>query len=59
MHALISTTSLAAESLNLASEIGSIAPRMQADIVGFDGDPLKDAYAASWTVFVMKGGRVV
>src|SRR5262252_6618935 len=41
MQALISATSLAAESLNLAKEIGSIAPGMQADIAGFDGDPLK------------------
>jgi imidazolonepropionase-like amidohydrolase len=29
--------------LNWDSEIGSIAPGMQADIVGHDGDPLKDA----------------
>jgi len=31
---------------------------MQADIVGFDGDPLKDVYAASRAVFVMKSGKV-
>jgi imidazolonepropionase-like amidohydrolase len=58
MRALISATSLSAESLNLGNEIGSIAPGMQADIVGFDGDPLKDPYAASRAVFVMKGGKV-
>jgi len=58
MQALISATSLAAESLNLAKEIGSIAPGMRADIVGFDGDPLKDVYAAGRAVFVMKGGKV-
>jgi len=58
MQALISVTSLAAESLNLGHEIGSIAPGMEADIVGFDGDPLKDVYAAGRAVFVMKGGRV-
>jgi imidazolonepropionase-like amidohydrolase len=58
MAALISATSLAADSLRLGSEIGSIAPGMQADIVGFDGDPLKDVYAASRAVFVMKGGKV-
>src|SRR6516225_9012010 len=58
MQALISTTSLAAESLELAKEIGSLAPGRQADIVGFDGDPLKDVYAASRAVFVMKGGKV-
>jgi imidazolonepropionase-like amidohydrolase len=58
MAALISATSLAAESLNLGNEIGSIAAGMQADIVGFDGDPLKDVYAAGRAVFVMKGGKV-
>jgi len=58
MQALISATSLSAESLNLGNQIGSIAPGMQADIVGFDGDPLKDVYAASRAVFVMKSGKV-
>jgi imidazolonepropionase-like amidohydrolase len=58
MQALVSATSLSAESLELANEIGSIAPGMQADIVGFDGDPLKDVYAAGRAVFVMKGGKV-
>jgi imidazolonepropionase-like amidohydrolase len=58
MQALISATSLSAESLDLAKEIGSIAPGMQADIVGFDGDPLKDVYAAGRAVFVMRGGKV-
>ena len=58
MQALISATSLAAESLNLAKEIGSIAPGMRADIVGFDGDPLKDVYAAGRAVFVMRSGKV-
>src|ERR1700693_141052 len=58
MQALISATSLSAESLNLGNEIGSLAPGMQADIVAFDGDPLKDVYAASRAVFVMKGGKV-
>jgi hypothetical protein len=31
---------------------------MQADIVGVNGDPLKDADAAGRAVFVMKGGKV-
>jgi imidazolonepropionase-like amidohydrolase len=58
MQSLISVTSLSAQSLNLDDQIGSIAPGMQADIVGFDGDPLKDVYAAGRAVFVMKGGKV-
>ena len=31
---------------------------MQADVVGFDGDPLKDVYAAGRAVFVMRSGKV-
>ncbi len=58
MQALISATSLSAQSLNLGDQVGSIAPGMQADIVGFDGDPLKDVYAAGRAVFVMKGGKI-
>jgi imidazolonepropionase-like amidohydrolase len=58
MAALESATSISAESLNLGDQIGSLAPGMQADIVGFDGDPLRDVNAARRAVFVMKGGRV-
>jgi imidazolonepropionase-like amidohydrolase len=58
MAALISVTSLSAESLNLGNEIGSIAPGMQADIVAFDGNPLTDVTAAGRAGFVMKGGKV-
>jgi imidazolonepropionase-like amidohydrolase len=58
MQALISATSLSAQSLRLDKEIGSIAPGMQADIVAFDGNPLSDPLASARAVFVMKGGRV-
>ena len=58
MAALVSATSLSAESLNMGNQIGSIAPGMQADIVGFDGNPLQDVTAAGRAVFVMKGGKV-
>src|SRR5579863_10480586 len=58
MAALISATSLSAESLNLGNEIGSLVAGMQADIVGFDGDPLKDVATARRAVFVMKGSKV-
>lgn len=58
MAALISATSLSAESLGLGDQIGSLAVGMQADIVGFDGDPLHDVNAARRAVFVMKGGKV-
>ena len=58
MQALISATSLSAESLRLGDKIGSIAPDMQADIVAFDGNPLTDVSAAGRAVFVMKSGKV-
>ena len=58
MAALESVTSISAASLNLGDQIGSLAPGMQADIVGFDGDPLRDVTAARRAVFVMKGGKV-
>ncbi|SPE38505.1 Amidohydrolase [Candidatus Sulfopaludibacter sp. SbA3] len=58
MAALESATSISAESLNLGDQIGSLAPGMQADIVGFDGNPLQDVNAARRAVFVMKGGKI-
>jgi imidazolonepropionase-like amidohydrolase len=58
MAALESATSISAESLKMQDQIGSLAPGMLADIVAFDGDPLKDVSAARRAVFVMKGGKV-
>jgi imidazolonepropionase-like amidohydrolase len=56
--AIISVTSLSAESLNMGDKIGSIAPGMQADLIAVDGDPLKDITALRRVVFVMRGGRI-
>src|SRR6185437_7798381 len=58
MDAIISGTSVAAESLRLGDKIGSIAPNMSADIVAVDGDPLKDITAVRRVVFVMRNGKV-
>ena len=58
MDAIISATSLAAESLGLQAEIGAIAPGMQADLIAVEGNPLEDITALKRVVFVMKGGRV-
>ena len=58
MDAIISGTSVAAESLRLGDKIGSIAPNMAADIVAVDGDPLKDITAVRRVVFVMRNGKV-
>jgi imidazolonepropionase-like amidohydrolase len=58
MAALESATSISAESMNMGDQIGSLAPGMQADIIAFDGDPLKDVNAARRAVFVMKAGKI-
>jgi imidazolonepropionase-like amidohydrolase len=58
MDALISATSLSAESLGLGQEIGTVAPGFQADLVAIDGDPLADITAVRRVVFVMKAGKV-
>lgn len=58
MEAIVSATSLAAESLGLEKKIGAIAPGMEADIIAVDGDPLTDIAAVRRVVFVMKGGRI-
>jgi imidazolonepropionase-like amidohydrolase len=58
MAALVSANSLAAESMGLDEELGSIAPGLQADIIAVDGDPLQDITAVKRVVFVMKAGKV-
>jgi len=58
MDAIVSGTSLAAESLGLRDKIGSIAEGMEADIVAVAGNPLEDITAVRKVTFVMKGGRV-
>ena len=45
MDAIVSATSLAAESLNLDKTIGRLAPGYQADIIAVDGDPTTDITA--------------
>jgi imidazolonepropionase-like amidohydrolase len=58
MQALVSATSLAAESLGLQGEIGAIAPGMQADLIAVEGNPAEDITALSRVTFVMKDGMV-
>jgi len=58
MDAIVSATSLSAKSLNMDNVFGSIAPGLEADIIGVDGDPLTDITALQRVMFVMKGGKV-
>jgi imidazolonepropionase-like amidohydrolase len=58
MDAIVSATSLAAESLGLADTIGALAPGYAADVIAVAGDPLQDIRALQRVAFVMKGGQV-
>jgi imidazolonepropionase-like amidohydrolase len=58
MDAIVSATSLAAESIRLQDRIGSVAQGMDADLIAVQGDPLSDITALRRVVFVMKDGKV-
>jgi imidazolonepropionase-like amidohydrolase len=58
MAAMVSATSLAAESLGMQDQIGSIGPGLEADIIATVGNPLDDITSVRRVVFVMKGGTV-
>ena len=58
MDAIVSATSVSAESLGLGREIGTVAAGYQADFVAVAGDPLTDITAVRKVRFVMKGGKV-
>src|SRR5207302_7618114 len=58
MDAIVSATSMAAESLGMGSRIGTVAAGFEADLVAVEGNPLEDITAVRRVVFVMKGGKV-
>jgi imidazolonepropionase-like amidohydrolase len=58
MAAIVSATSLAAQSLGLQNKTGAIAPGLEADLIAVEGDPTKDINALRHVVWVMKGGKV-
>ena len=58
IEAMTSGMSVAAESLGMASQIGSVGEGMQADLVAVQGNPLDDITAVRRVAFVMKGGKV-
>ncbi len=59
MDAIVSATSMSAESLRLGDRVGTVAAGYDADLVAVAGNPLEDITAVRRVVFVMKGGRVV
>jgi imidazolonepropionase-like amidohydrolase len=56
--AIVSATSLSAESLHMDKQIGTLAPGFQADLIAVAGDPLKDVSILRNVAFVMKGGKI-
>jgi len=42
----------------LSSEVGSLEPGKQADLIAVSGDPLTDVRVLKSVGFVMRGGRV-
>jgi imidazolonepropionase-like amidohydrolase len=58
MDAIVSATSLAAESLGLSSQIGTITPGYEADLVAVSGNPVTDIARLRQVTFVMKTGKV-
>ena len=58
MDAIISATSLNAQSLGMADSLGTVAAGKLADLIAVQGDPSRDIEALRRVVFVMKNGRV-
>lgn len=58
MQAIQSATTIAADLLGHADQIGSIQPGRYADLVAVQADPLKDISVLEKIQFVMKGGVV-
>ena len=58
MDALVSATSVSADSLGLGLQIGTLAAGFEGDLVATEGNPLDDITAVRRVAFVMKGGKV-
>ena len=58
MDALMSATSVAAQSMKLGDSIGTLKPGMLADVIAVRGNPLTDITALKRVLFVMRDGRV-
>lgn len=58
MDAIQSATSRPAEMLDMAGQIGVVAPGAYADIIAVNGDPLRDIKVLESVQFVMKDGKV-
>jgi len=59
LQAIQAATLNAADLLGWSGKVGSLQPGAWADIIGVDGDPIKDVTTLERVKFVMKGGEVV
>ena len=59
MDTIVSATSLAAASLNLADAIGAVKAGYEADLIAVPGDPVADITKLRNVMFVMRGGRLM
>jgi imidazolonepropionase-like amidohydrolase len=57
MQAIQSATASAADLLDRADQVGAVAPKLYADMVAVQGDPLKDITELERVRWVMKGGK--
>ena len=58
VDAVVSATSLAAQSLGLGGSLGAVEAGYEADLIAVAGDPSADIGALGRVVFVMRAGRV-
>jgi len=58
MEAIESATTVAAKHIGLSDVIGTLETGKFADLIGVDGNPLKDIEELRDVDFVMKGGEV-
>ena len=59
VDAVKSATSINARLFRLGDRVGSVKPKLLADLIAVDGDPTTDIGALRRVTFVMKGGRPV
>lgn len=56
MRAIQAATSVAAECLGVADQVGTLEPGKYADLIAIDGDPLQDIRATRRVALTVKGG---
>jgi imidazolonepropionase-like amidohydrolase len=59
MQAIQAATVSAADLLGRGDQVGAVAPKLYADLVAVEGDPLKDISELERVRWVMKGGKVI